>query len=85
LDLTSIVEGNCVAAMARWRATGDKLLVGRITNSIRPIAVASLLAKGEAQDALVPDGIRGDSCGKPWGSKSVKVPEDGEGWLETER
>jgi hypothetical protein len=29
-------------------------LVGRITNSIRPVAVASLLAKGEAQDARVP-------------------------------
>jgi hypothetical protein len=26
-----------------------------MTNSIRPVAVASLLGKGEAQDATVPD------------------------------
>jgi hypothetical protein len=41
--------------------------------------VVSLLVNGEAQDALVPNGIRGNSCGKPRGSKSVKVLEDSEG------
>ena len=60
-------------------------MVRRITNSIRPVDVASLLAKGEAQDAKVRGRTRGDSCGKPRLRKSVQRAEDVNGWLETER
>jgi hypothetical protein len=59
-------------------------LVDRITNSIRPVVLASLLAKGEAQDVLVPEGMRGDSHGKP-GEENRSSSQEHEGWLEIER
>jgi hypothetical protein len=49
-----------------WKATRDEQLDGRITNSIRPVAAASLRVKGEAQDATVPEGMQGDLRGKLW-------------------
>ena len=55
-------------------------------NSIRPVAVASLLAKGEAQDALAREGtVR--SRNEPSVSPMCKTQighRDGRGWLETE-
>lgn len=47
-----------------------------MTNSIRPPAVASLLVKGEAQDAQVPRGMRvaaGDVAGKPWVGNQISA------------
>jgi hypothetical protein len=49
-------------------------MVRRITNSIRPVDAASLLEKGEAQDAKVPERTRGDSCGKPRLRNQSKEP-----------
>lgn len=42
-----------------WRATGSELSVRRLTNSIRPVVVVSLLVNGESQAAIAP-GTPGD-------------------------
>jgi hypothetical protein len=55
-----------------------------MTNSIRPVVVASLLGKGEAQDAVAPaHRVNKAGDGQLWGEKQID-PGDGNGWLETE-
>jgi hypothetical protein len=46
------------------------MLVRRITNSIRPTVMASLLAKGEAQDAGVPEKGYGETRAVRLGRKT---------------
>jgi len=53
---THVVEGNCVAARAGWRATGDERTARRLTNPIRRHVSASLLIHGEARN--LPNALR---------------------------
>src|SRR5580658_946243 len=58
-----------------------------MTNSIRPVIVASLLGKGEAQNTLWSSGMRSAgrrNCAVGLGPKPDRCSGDDEGWLETE-
>jgi hypothetical protein len=47
-----IAESNCTCREAVWGATGGELAVCRMTNTIRPDEVTSLLGKGEVQTGI---------------------------------
>jgi len=55
-----------------------------MTNSIRPVVMASLLATGEAQASIV-SGTPDDQGCRWIVLDKTDQPRDNEGWLETER
>ena len=80
-----VAEGNCVPVKEGGEQPEAKDQSVAMANSIRPVAVVSLLANGETQDAWPARARRvttRPAVSPVW--KSQTAHRDGRGWLETE-
>ncbi len=86
-----VAEGNCVAARRGGEQPEANDSSATQVNSIRPVALASLLGKGETQvtTATSMEGWRretgpSDHAVKPESLKPKRGNREGQGWLEAE-
>lgn len=86
-----VAEGDCVAVRRGGEQPEANDSSVTQVNSIRPVALASLLASGEAQVTTVTSREEwrwkispSDHAVKPGSKKTQTCDREGQGWLETE-